>query len=203
MISIGVINDAGMMGKNLILLWVNYLTRSFPIRFIQGTDRNYFENLKKILKGEEISTRLYFAMDFFLLRKKILFIEIYPENLFREETRINEDKATLVESHALLYISNYSLTQPSRIFRLILKKKGRRRFLKKMVRDPFAIVINYEGIITPSFLSFLKDRFKKYEIFRVNGLNIEKFLDSNNEIYIKPIIWIFNKITGLSFNFNV
>jgi len=201
MISIGVINNSGLTGKLLMLLWVNHLARILPIKFLQGTDEKYFENFKKVLKGKEITSRMYFIIDILALKKRLLVIEILPENLFKEESEINEDKVSLVESRALLYISNRSLTQPNRIIRLVLKKKGKRRILKKVVKDPFAIVVNHDSIITPKFLSFLRNRFKNYEIFRIQNPSPDALLSLDNETYIKPILWIFNKVTGITLSF--
>ena len=192
-VTIGIINDANNYGKILTTLWVNYLARNLELKFYNETDEIYFKSLINLLNKTDIPWKLNLFFEILRLKKKIRLIEFSTDVLLSDTIEGNFERANLSALKNAIYITNKSLTRPDPILKLILRKMGKRRFIRKVVRDPFAIVLKEGNIITERTIAFLSRRFKKYKIFYQNAINPLRLEKIEIEKISAPFIWVLSK----------
>ncbi|MGQ4891234.1 MAG: hypothetical protein ACP6IP_01980 [Candidatus Njordarchaeia archaeon] len=199
-VTIGVINDSGLFGKKMMILWLNYLTRQMTVRFLHDTEEIYFRSLINVLKERTVAWRIYAYFDIIELRKRIAMIELNPDLLLTDNTEGEIERANLKDAKNLIIITKRSLLRPTPLWHLILHIKGKRRFLRKVVKDPTVILIEEDKIITNKMMQFLQKRFKNYKIFKMRDNSVSRIDKINIEDFSQPFIWIFNR-TALRLSF--
>ena len=191
-ITIGIINDGGLLGKKIIILWMNYLARQMTIKFLHDTEEIYFKSLINVLKERTIPWRIYTYFEIVELRKRVAIIELSPDLLLTDNTEGEIERANLKDSKNIVLITKRSLLRPTPMWNLILHIKGKRRFLRKVVKDPTVILMEEDKIITNKMVRFLEKKFKNYKIFKLRNEISSRIDKINVEDIAQPFIWLFN-----------
>jgi len=188
-LTIGIISDDTFLSRKLITIWVNSLARTYFVRFLEGTEEVYFKSLINILKNRPPPWKMYLFLEIKDLKKRIGIIEIGLNTLTSNTLEGDIERSNLKEVKSIVIVSNKSQLRPEPLYTLILQIKGRRRFLRKIVKDPVAIVLDNEKLITPRVINYLTHRYRNYKIFKIINFKPTRIEKIPVEDLSQPFLW--------------